>query len=133
MRLETAVISYVRYLGKLFWPSRLVALYPHPTHLYPLWQVGAGAFALLLMTAVASCGLADQRYLAVGWFWFLGSLVPMIGLIQVGDQAMADRYAYISFIGLFVMIVWLVADCGLRTPNPCPMACRSSRLSAWWC
>ncbi|MFZ1919847.1 MAG: tetratricopeptide repeat protein [Terriglobales bacterium] len=120
VRLETVVISYVDYVGKLFWPSRLVALYPHPTHLYPLWQVGAGAFALLLMTAVAILRARRQRYLAVGWFWFLGSLVPMIGLIQVGDQAMADRYAYISFIGLFVMMVWLVADvtCARRISAP---------------
>jgi len=109
LRLETAVISYVRYLGKALWPSRLVALYPHPTQLYPAWQVIA-AVVLLLAISAWVLRARDRRYLAVGWFWFLGSLVPMIGLVQVGAQAMADRYAYIPFIGLFVMATWLVAD-----------------------
>jgi len=109
LRLETAVISYVGYLGKAFWPSKLVALYPHPTRLYPAWQVGAGAIVLMLVTAWV-LRARDQKYLAVGWFWFLGSFLPMIGLVQVGAQAMADRYAYIPFIGLFLMLTWLAAD-----------------------
>jgi protein O-mannosyl-transferase len=109
LRLETAVISYVRYLGKAVWPSKLVALYPHPTDLYPAWQVGAAVVLLLLITALV-LRARDRRYLPVGWFWFLGSMVPMIGLVQVGAQAMADRYAYIPFIGLFLMLTWLVAD-----------------------
>jgi len=109
LRLETAVISYVRYLGNSFWPSKLVAMYPHPEKLYPAWQVGTAVFLLLLVTALV-IRARDRRYLAVGWFWFLGSLVPMIGLVQVGYQAMADRYAYIPFIGLFLMLTWLVAD-----------------------
>jgi len=109
LRLETATISYARYLGKAFWPSKLVAMYPHPDKLYPAWQVGAAAVLLLVITVLV-LRARDQRYLAVGWFWFLGSLVPMIGLVQVGVQAMADRYAYIPFIGLFLMITWLVAD-----------------------
>jgi protein O-mannosyl-transferase len=109
LRVETATIAYARYLGKAFWPSKLVAMYPHPAKLYPAWQVGA-AVVLLLLVTVWVLRARDQRYLAVGWFWFLGSLVPMIGLVQVGVQAMADRYAYIPFIGLFLMITWLVAD-----------------------
>jgi tetratricopeptide (TPR) repeat protein len=109
LRLETAVISYVRYLEKALWPSQLVALYPHPSKLYPAWQVGAAVILLLLISALV-VRQRDQRYLAVGWFWFLGSLVPMIGLVQVGFQAIADRYAYIPFIGLFLMITWLAAD-----------------------
>ena len=71
--------------------------------------MGAAVVLLLLITAVA-LRARNRRYLAVGWLWFLGSLVPMIGLVQVGEQAMADRYAYIPFIGLFLMIVWLIAD-----------------------
>jgi tetratricopeptide (TPR) repeat protein len=114
LRLETAVISYVRYIGKAFWPSRLAALYPHPTKLYPAWQFVAAALLLLFITwlvvRVFVIRTHHRRYLAVGWFWFLGSLVPMIGLIQVGSQSMADRYAYIPFVGLFVMVTWLVAD-----------------------
>ncbi len=109
LRLETAVISYVSYLGKAVWPSKLVAMYPHPAKLYPAWQVGAAVVLLLLVTALV-IRARDQRYLAVGWFWFLGSFVPMIGLVQVGYQAMADRYAYIPFIGLFLMLTWLAAD-----------------------
>ena len=119
LRLETAVISYVRYLGMALWPDKLVALYPHPSRLYPAWQVGAAALVLVLVTAfvVSTCIRAallrrarGRRYLAVGWFWFLGSLVPMIGLVQVGPQAMADRFAYLPFIGLFLMLTWLAAD-----------------------
>ena len=109
LRLETTVISYARYLGMTFWPTKLVLPYPHPLNLYPAWQVGAAVALLLLITAIVLCA-RDKRYLAVGWFWFLGSLVPMIGLVQVGEQAMADRYAYIPFLGLFLMIVWLIAD-----------------------
>ena len=109
LRLENALISYVRYLGKALWPSKLVALYPLPARLYPAWQVGAAVVLLMLITAWV-IRARDQRYLAVGWFWFLGSLVPMIGLVQVGSQAMADRYAYISFVGLFLMFTWGVGD-----------------------
>ncbi|MGA9529670.1 MAG: tetratricopeptide repeat protein [Terriglobales bacterium] len=109
LRIETAIVGYVRYLGKAFWPSKLIALYPHGTRLYPAWQV-CMAFALLLAITVLVLRARKQPYLTVGWLWFLGSLVPMIGLIQVGEQAIADRYAYIPFIGLFVMVVWLIAD-----------------------
>lgn len=120
LRLETAVISYASYLGKAFWPSKLVALYPHPTDLYPAWQIGLAAVWLLLITAWV-LHARDQRYLLVGWFWFLGSMVPMIGLVQVGAQGMADRYAYIPFLGLFVMVTWLAADWA-----------RNHRLSVTW-
>jgi protein O-mannosyl-transferase len=106
---ENAAISYVRYLGKALWPAKLAALYPYPTHLYPVWQVGTAVLVLVLVTAWV-LRARDQRYLAVGWFWFLGNLVPMIGLVQVGSQAMADRYAYISFAGLFLMLSWLAGD-----------------------
>jgi tetratricopeptide (TPR) repeat protein len=109
LRLETAVISYVRYLGKVFWPSDLAALYPHATKLYPAWEVAACAVVLALITAAVILG-RKRRYLLAGWLWFLGSLVPMIGLVQVGAQAMADRYAYLPFIGVFMMTTWLIAD-----------------------
>jgi Tfp pilus assembly protein PilF len=111
LRVETAVISYVAYLGKAFWPAKLVLPYPHPTKLYPVWQVGAAVGFLVLITILV-VRARKEKYLAVGWFWFLGSLVPMIGLVQVGEQAMADRYAYIPLVGLFVMVVWLVGDWG---------------------
>jgi len=107
IRLENAIVSYVRYIGKAFWPSRLAVFYAHPE--LAAWQVSA---ALLLLLAITAFVIQQrrQRYLAVGWFWYLGTLVPMIGIVQVGEQAMADRYAYLSFIGLFLMVCWGVAE-----------------------
>ena len=111
LRLETALMSYVRYLGKAAWPANLVLFYPRPTVLYPPWQVAVAALSLGLISVVV-LGPRSRRYLTVGWLWFLGSLVPMIGFVQVGNQAMADRYAYLPFLGLFVMFTWLAADLG---------------------
>lgn len=110
LRFEAAVVDYVHYLGKALWPSRLVVFYPHRITLYPLWQVSAAAAVLILVTAIVLLRGREQRYLVVGWFWFLGSLMPMIGLVQVGLQAMADRYAYLPFVGLFLMVTWLASD-----------------------
>jgi tetratricopeptide (TPR) repeat protein len=109
IRLGNATVSYARYVGKAFWPSRLALFYPHPGASLKMWEVLA---ALVLLLAVTALALIQRRhrYLPVGWLWFVGTLVPMIGLIQVGVQAMADRYAYLSFIGLFIMVCWGVAD-----------------------
>ena len=110
VRVENAIVAYARYLGKAIWPSQLAILYPHPGSTIPLWQ---GALALLLLLAITGAVVAwrdRRRYLLVGWFWFLGTLVPMIGLVQVGVQAMADRYAYLPFIGLFIIVCWGAAD-----------------------
>jgi protein O-mannosyl-transferase len=112
-RLENAFVSYARYLGKAVWPSRLAPLYPHPGNSLPLWQVAASIFLLLAISAFVLYE-RDRRYLVVGWFWFLGTLIPMIGIITVGDQAMADRYAYLSFIGLFIAVVWGARDVARR-------------------
>lgn len=109
VRVGNALVAYVRYLGKAFWPTRLAALYPHPGRLLPNWEIVGSTTLLLLLTALVLYR-RDRRYLAMGWFWFLGTLVPVIGLVQVGVQAMADRYAYLSFIGLFVCVVWGVAE-----------------------
>lgn len=108
-RLENAIVAYARYIGKAVWPTRLTPIYPHPGTSLKLWEVAAAAVVLLAITALT---LAAKRrcYLLVGWLWFLGTLVPMIGLVQVGTQAMADRYAYLPFIGLFIMVAWLVAE-----------------------
>ncbi len=113
-RLENVFVSYVRYIGKAFWPSRLAPMYPHPGNSLPGWQV-AGAAALLLLVSALVLHWRDRRYLFVGWFWFLGTLVPMIGIITVGEQSMADRYAYIPFIGLFVAVVWTLNAWTLNT------------------
>jgi tetratricopeptide (TPR) repeat protein len=109
IRLGNAIVSYVRYLGKAFWPSNLALFYPHPGTSLRAWQVFA-ALAVLLAISWFTIALRRRRYLLVGWLWFLGTLVPMIGLVQVNRQAMADRYAYISFIGLFILVSWGVAD-----------------------
>ncbi len=109
IRLSNAIVSYVRYLGKAFWPSNLALFYPHPGNSLQAWQVFAALVVLLAISALV-VWKRRQRYLLVGWLWFLGALVPMIGLVQVNRQAMADRYAYISFIGLFILVSWGVAD-----------------------
>jgi|HubBroStandDraft_2_1064218.scaffolds.fasta_scaffold51778_2 Flp pilus assembly protein TadD len=109
MRIENAAISYVRYLGKALWPSALSPQYPYPEGVL-IWQaIGAAVLLLAITTLVCAAG-KQRRYLAVGWLWFLGTLVPMIGLVQVGSQAMADRYAYLPFVGLFTLICWGLAD-----------------------
>jgi Tfp pilus assembly protein PilF len=109
LRLGNAVVAYVRYIGKAFWPTRMVALYPHPGRFLPVWQMLASGVVLLTITAFV-LRLRSRRYLAVGWFWFLGMMVPVIGVVQVGVQAMADRYAYWPYIGLFIGVVWLVTE-----------------------
>jgi protein O-mannosyl-transferase len=108
-KIGNAIVAYSRYLGLALWPTKLSVLYIHPGRFLPAWQVVASA-ALLIALTVAVLRLKDRRYLAVGWFWFLGTLVPVIGLVQVGQQAMADRYAYLSFIGLFIAVIWAIAD-----------------------
>jgi protein O-mannosyl-transferase len=110
VRLENAVVAYARYLGKAVWPSNLAILYPHPGTSLKLWQVTSSLLLLLAITAAAVAVRHRHRYLLVGWLWFLGTLVPMIGLVQVGVQAMADRYAYLPFVGLFIAFCWLLAD-----------------------
>lgn len=109
LRVENAIVSYARYIGKAFWPTNLALFYPYKLHGYAWWQVAGAALVLLAITA--SVAVARQRrYLSTGWLWLLGTLVPMIGVMQVGLQAMADRYAYLTFIGLFIMVVWLIGD-----------------------
>ncbi|HTZ97186.1 MAG TPA: tetratricopeptide repeat protein [Terriglobales bacterium] len=108
-RLENAVVAYVRYIGKAFWPEGLSPIYPHPGSSMKMWQVAAAAMVLLTITGMVVAA-RKRRYLLVGWLWFLGTLVPMIGLVQVGTQAMADRYAYLPFVGLFIMVGWGVRD-----------------------
>jgi len=108
-RLENAVVSYARYIGNAVWPSHLALMYPHPGNLLQSWQAGL-ALLVLIAISVLVWRARQRRYLLVGWLWFLGTLVPMIGLVQVGRQAMADRYAYLPFVGLFIMVTWGVAD-----------------------
>jgi protein O-mannosyl-transferase len=104
-RIANALVSYVRYLKKMFWPDDLAVLYPHPGH-WPLWTV-LGCGALLLAVSVLVVTYRRRRpYLVMGWLWFLGTMVPVIGFVQVGIQSMADRYTYLPLIGPFIMVVW---------------------------
>ena len=103
------VVAYATYLWKMIWPLRLAPIYPHPGDSLAVWKVVVSALVLLAVTAVV-LRFRSRRYLLTGWLWFLGTLVPVIGLVQVGDQAMADRYAYIPLVGIFVMIAWGAAD-----------------------
>jgi tetratricopeptide (TPR) repeat protein len=118
-RLENALIAYARYVAHAFWPRGLAPAYSHLGNSIP-WREGLAA-AVFLMLVTLGAWASKKRFLLVGWLWFLGILVPMIGIIQVGDQAMADRYAYIPFIGLFWMLTWTVAE-----------AARDWKLSPRW-
>ena len=109
VRLENALVAYLRYVGKAFWPAGLAPMYPHPGNTLPKWELWLALLLLLGITELVM-ELRGRRYLLVGWLWFLGTLVPMIGIVQVGHQSMADRYAYLPFIGLFLMICWGVPD-----------------------
>jgi tetratricopeptide (TPR) repeat protein len=109
VRLENAVVAYARYTEMFFWPAGLAPMYPHPGAALSTLSVVFSIFFLSVITAIASLAWR-YRYLPVGWFWFLGSLVPMIGIVQVGGQAMADRYAYLPFVGIFCMVVWGISD-----------------------
>jgi len=109
IRWTNAIVSYMRYIGKAFWPTKLVPFYPHPQHPWPMWQVIPAALLLLGITALLYQARA-RRYLLMGWLWFLGALVPMIGLVHVGGQAMADRYAYLPFLGMFILVCWGVSE-----------------------
>ncbi len=107
MRAENAIVSCVRYLGVAIWPAHLALFYPHPLGAISLSQVLLSLTLLVLLTSVA---LRHGGSLRVGWLWYLITLLPMSGLVQVGAQARADRYAYLPFIGLFLMTVWGLAD-----------------------
>jgi cytochrome c-type biogenesis protein CcmH/NrfG len=108
VRLLNAVVSYVAYLGKAAWPDHLAIFYPLSE--IPVWKAAAGGFALGLVTAMVVRAASRRPYVAVGWFWFLGTLVPVIGLIQVGDQSMADRYGYVPLIGIFLIASWGISE-----------------------
>ena len=109
-RVETAIISYVLYLRDAFFPRHLAPIYPHADGLLATWKVLLAAILLIAISAFAVLGRKRAPYLLFGWLWFLGTLVPMIGLIQVGVQARADRYMYVSLIGVLVAAIWGVAD-----------------------
>lgn len=107
VRFANAIHAYAMYLWMAVWPARLAPMYPHPGNSLTAVQIALPTVVLVAITALVLC---VRRYLVAGWLWFLGTLVPVIGLVQVGDQAMADRYAYIPLIGIFVMVAFGMAD-----------------------
>lgn len=108
-RLANAAVSYAKYIATLFYPADLAILYPHERSL-PAWQIAGSVILLLGITAFCLWQLRYRKYLLMGWLWFIGTLVPVIGIVQVGSQSMADRYTYVSYFGLFIMLVWGVGD-----------------------
>ena len=116
VRIANALVAYVQYLRKLLWPVDLAAMYPMSREMPDPLALGIALGVLLLITAIA-IGLRGRRpYVLVGWLWFLGTLVPVIGIVQVGVQSMADRYSYVPFIGLFVILAWGIPDLAARFP-----------------
>jgi tetratricopeptide (TPR) repeat protein len=109
-RVSNALVSYIRYIGKIFCPTSLAALYPLDIKGYPLWQVIACLVLLLILTAAVIVERRRHRFLLTGWLWFIGTLVPVIGLVQVGVQSMADRYMYLPGIGIYIIVAWLAGE-----------------------
>jgi len=109
-RVANALVAYLVYLRKFAWPSNLAVFYPHPGTQLPLWKPLLAAALLLGATLLALRAGLRRGYLAVGWLWFLGMLVPTIGLVQVGSQALADRYMYLPLAGLAIALAWGAAD-----------------------
>jgi protein O-mannosyl-transferase len=109
IRIGNALVSYAKYMAKMIWPDRLAVLYPHPIIL-PLWEVAGATLLLVMITVLVYLSRRRYPYLIVGWLWYLGTLLPVIGLVQAGVQGMADRFTYIPMIGLFIMVVYGISD-----------------------
>ncbi len=109
-RLTNAVVSYLEYLKKMIWPNDLAVFYPHPESTLAAWKWVVCFVVLVTITAIAIKFIKKAPYFAVGWFWYLGTLIPVIGIVQVGVQGMADRYTYIPLIGIFIIIAWGVPE-----------------------
>jgi tetratricopeptide (TPR) repeat protein len=104
-RAATALVAYAAYAWKALWPSDLAVFYPHPL-VWPVWQVAGAAVFVVAVSALALANARRRPWLAVGWLWYLGTLVPVIGLVQIGNQWRADRYSYLPLIGLFILVSW---------------------------
>jgi len=109
-RIANALVSYFEYLRNMLWPSGLSVFYPHPGNALPIWKPLACTIVLVVVTIWVVKEIRRAPYLAVGWFWYLGTLVPVIGIVQVGEQAMADRYTYVPLIGIFIAIAWSLPE-----------------------
>lgn len=137
LRVSNAIVSYVVYLWSAIWPAKLAVFYPHPISI-PIWQVVGAAVVLAAITGLVIRARVQRPYLLVGWLWYLGTLVPVIGLVQVGAQSHADRYMYVPLVGLTVMAVWSVGELVARRPAArvpivatATAACAALALACW--
>ena len=108
-RIANALVSYVRYIEKMVWPRHLTVLYPYQEVL-PIWKVLGSGLLLVCISLLVIRAARKLPYLVVGWFWYLGTLIPVIGIVQAGPQVLADRFTYVPLIGLFIMMAWGVPD-----------------------
>ena len=116
-RIGNAAEAYAEYLLKTLWPAKLAAFYPHPGASLAWGVAILSAFVLAAVSVLALRTLKSRRYVAVGWLWYVGTLIPVIGLVQVGDQAMADRYTYVPLIGVFIVIAWALGEAVAAKPG----------------
>jgi Flp pilus assembly protein TadD len=136
-RIENAAVSYVTYMGQMFWPAGLACFYPYPESI-PAWQAAAAFAGILAVSALAITARRAYPYLFVGWFWYLGTLIPVIGLVTVGIQAHADRYTYIPMVGLLLILAWGAVDVDRQWPRLRPaigvlavICCAACATVAW--
>jgi len=122
LRVANALVTYIAYIARMFWPANLAVFYPY-SHRLPAWHVVAAGAILLSTTALVLRWFRSYPYLAVGWLWYLGTLVPVIGLVQVGGQSSADRYTYLPTVGLAIMLSWGAAEILRRWPRARTAAC----------
>jgi tetratricopeptide (TPR) repeat protein len=116
VRVANALLSYVGYAGKMLWPKNLAVFYPHPGITVTVWQAALAGLLLVALSVLTIRLAKGHPYLPVGWLWYLGTLVPVIGLVQVGDHGMADRYTYVPLIGLFIVMAWGLPDMLAKAP-----------------
>ena len=128
VRIENAFVSYIAYIGKMIWPSNLAVLYPYPNGWIP-WQVFGSVLLLIAITILVIWRTKKFPYLATGWLWYAGTLVPVIGIVQFGSFARADRFTYIPLIGLFIMVAWGVPDLSKKWNHRKEILLTSSALS----
>jgi protein O-mannosyl-transferase len=128
LRILNAALSYMRYVIKTLWPGDLAPMYSQPLDQFPYWQSIVAVVIFVGITILCLAWIRRRPYLAVGWFWFIGTLVPVIGLMQVGLQTMADRYTYIPHIGLFLMLVWGAGESLSTRCSPALRACITTLL-----
>jgi hypothetical protein len=131
-RIENAAISCITYLAQFFWPTKLAVFYPYPASM-PVWQVAGAAVLILAISAAAWRFRERAPYFIMGWAWYLLTLLPVIGIIQVGEQAHADRYTYIPLIGICIAIAWGVSDALAKFPRMQPMAIALASAAALAC